>query len=76
MTQLLRYAKWNGSPDEWQDLQIVIARHCACQTPNVCASHDMVARDQRAIDGLVFARRIVERLLVEEFLPAGQYSAA
>ena len=76
MTQLRRYAKWNGTPEEWHELQIIITRHCACQTPHVCASHDMVVRDQRAIDGLVFIRRIVNRLLAEEFLPAGQISVA
>jgi hypothetical protein len=27
----------------------------------------MLARDQRAVDGLLFMRRMVERLLAEEF---------
>jgi hypothetical protein len=35
----------------------------------MCASHRMLADDQRALDGLLFGRRIVERLLWEEFSP-------
>ena len=69
MTEFTRYAKWNGTAEEWRELQIVVMRHCTCATPQVCATHEMVVRDQRAINGMVFARRIVERLLVEEFRP-------
>jgi hypothetical protein len=32
-----------------------------------CAAHTMLAHDQRAVDGLLFMRRIAERLLAEEF---------
>jgi|ERR1051326_1563749 hypothetical protein len=76
MTELMRYAKWNGTAEEWRELQIVTARHCTCLTTQLCATHEMVVKDQRAVNGLVFARRIVERLLVEEFRPAGHHSAA
>lgn len=69
MTEFTRYAKWNGTTEEWRALQIAVMRNCACATSQVCASHAMVVRDQRAVNGLVFARRIVERLLVEEFRP-------
>jgi hypothetical protein len=46
--------------------------HCECRvdhgrTVAACASHRMVARDQRAVDGLLFMRRIVATLLAEEF---------
>jgi hypothetical protein len=74
MTQLTRYAKWNGTPEEFGELQLAITRNCACEVTQVCGSHTMVVRDQRAIDGLVFARRIAARLLVEEFEAVGQLS--
>jgi hypothetical protein len=32
-----------------------------------CAVHRMLTEDQRALDGLLFARHMAERLLVEEF---------
>jgi hypothetical protein len=76
MTQALRCAKWNGSPEEWWELQLAIKRNCACETTRLCASHEMLVEDQRAIDGLLFARRIVQRLVVEELGPTGQRPTA
>jgi len=32
-----------------------------------CAPHRMLTEDQRALNGLLFARRMAERLLREEF---------
>jgi hypothetical protein len=34
---------------------------------STCAPHEMLSSDQRAIDGLLFARRISARLRSEEF---------
>ena len=49
-----------------------VRAHCQCpveggRTVATCSGHAMLARDQRAIDGLVFMRRIAARLLAEEF---------
>jgi hypothetical protein len=35
-----------------------------------CAPHRMLTNDQRALNGLLFARRMAERLRREEFLQA------
>jgi hypothetical protein len=39
----------------------------AGRTVATCAGHHMLARDQRAVDGLLFMRRMAPRLLAEEF---------
>ncbi len=63
---------WNGTTDEALALLHALQAHCSCSvvqgritTP--CASHTMLAHDQRAIDGLLFMRRMAARLLAEEF---------
>jgi hypothetical protein len=33
----------------------------------VCPAHLMLTLDQRAVDGLLFMRRMAERLVIEEF---------
>ena len=63
---------WNGTPHEGVELCDIVRRNCACTTPDNgestrCASHWMLLADQRALDGLVFARRIGPRLRREEF---------
>lgn len=62
---------WKGSFAELNVLLEVLARHCTCTTAPLrgygCATHSILF-DQRAVDGLVFARHIAERLLVEEFM--------
>jgi len=64
---------WHGTYAEATDLLQAIERNCGCETHNGtlvrCGAHDMLDRDQRAIDGLLFARRIASRLLDEEFGP-------
>jgi hypothetical protein len=35
----------------------------------------MLARDQRAVDGLLFMRRMAARLLAEEFAPVPEVEA-
>ncbi len=63
---------WHGSEQEAAELLEAVGRHCQCQgqegerrTP--CAPHAMIFSDQRALDGLLFARRPVDRLRTEEF---------
>jgi hypothetical protein len=64
---------WNGTQQESIDLAAAINRHCICQfdldeeRTLTCAAHRMMIEDQRAMDGLVFMRQIVERLRLEEF---------
>lgn len=63
---------WNGTTDEALALLHALSAHCACRvesgrTVAPCASHQMLVRDQRAVDGLLFMRRMAPRLLAEEF---------
>ncbi|HEV8638515.1 MAG TPA: hypothetical protein VG370_30245 [Chloroflexota bacterium] len=62
---------WHGTDQEARELSEAIGRNCGCETADGvffrCAAHRMLYGDQRAIDGLLFARRIADRLLQEEF---------
>jgi cob(I)alamin adenosyltransferase len=82
---MARRITWNGTTDEALALLHALRTHCECRvefehilTP--CASHLMLACDQRAVDGLLFMRRMAARLLAEEFglaedfQPAGETS--
>jgi hypothetical protein len=67
---------WNGTTEEALALLQALHTHCECRirdgrTVGSCASHTMLAHDQRAVDGLLFMRRMVARLLAEEFDFAG-----
>jgi hypothetical protein len=64
---------WNGTAQESIDLAAAINRNCTCQygldgeRTVTCPPHRMMTDDQRALDGLVFIRKIAERLRSEEF---------
>jgi len=64
---------WHGSQQESFDLVNAIARNCTCEFGLMgvrlatCAPHRMLTEDQRALNGLLFARRMAERLRHEEF---------
>jgi hypothetical protein len=66
---------WHGSQTEALDLLQALSRHCSCVVSaegvrvSTCPPHQMLSVDQRAIDGLLFARRIAVRLQREEFQP-------
>jgi hypothetical protein len=67
-----RRTTWNGTTDEALALLHALRQHCACavnegRTISPCAGHSMLAHDQRAVDGLLFMRRMAARLLGEEF---------
>jgi hypothetical protein len=67
-----RQITWNGTTDEALALLHALRAHCECRVESgrtlaSCASHAMLARDQRAVDGLLFMRRMAARLLAEEF---------
>ncbi len=64
---------WHGTQVEALELLQALSRHCECVVSAdglrlaTCPPHEMLAADQRAIDGLLFGRRIAERLRAEEF---------
>ncbi len=64
---------WHGTQQESFDLVNAIARNCTCEFGLMgvrlatCAPHRMLTEDQRALNGLLFARRMAERLNREEF---------
>ncbi len=67
--------EWHGTTDEWRALTQAVEAHCvsACHglgnVAPVCPAHAMLLHDQRALDGLLFARRISTKLRKEEFQP-------
>ena len=69
---MARRITWNGTSDEALALLAALSQHCSCHITHgrvvaVCAGHSMLANDQRAVDGLLFMRRMAARLLAEEF---------
>ena len=73
--QLTARVQWHGTRAEGVELVETLDRHCSCEftaqrmRASVCPPHEMLISDQRAIDGLLFARRIAARLRSEEFRP-------
>jgi len=65
--------QWHGTRTEGLELVQALSRYCSCVfgahglRVSVCAPHEMLCSDQRAIDGLLFSRRIAGRLRNEEF---------
>lgn len=63
---------WHGSDQAWYELVRIVAGNCTCDPlrwrdgGTLCAPHHMLRHDQRALDGLLFATRIVESLCREE----------
>lgn len=62
---------WHGTELEARELAIALQRYCSCRVevggPTVaCAGHAAYERDQRFLDGLVFARRAAAILRREE----------
>ncbi len=72
---------WHGTQQESFDLVNAIARNCTCEFGVMgvrlatCAPHRMLTEDQRALNGLLFARRMAERLSREEFSRAKSATA-
>ena len=67
---------WHGTQTEALELLQALSHNCSCVVTadgvrvSMCTPHLMLSSDQRAIDGLLFARRIAARLRSEEFLPS------
>ncbi len=74
---MARRISWKGTTDEALALLHALREHCECQveqgrTVAPCGGHVMLAMDQRAVDGLLFMRRMAPRLLAEEFAVAAE----
>ena len=69
---MARRITWNGTTEEALAMLHALRAHCDCRVADgrivaPCAGHAMLARDQRALDGLLFMRRMAAQLLAEEF---------
>jgi hypothetical protein len=62
---------WNGTLSEQLDLVAAVQHNCGCSfegttsSLSACSSHTMV-REQTALDGMLWIRHLVVRLLAEE----------
>jgi hypothetical protein len=65
---------WHGTLVENRELMLAVSRNCTCEFGLMgmrltsCAPHRMLMEDQRALNGLVFGRRMAARLRDEEWL--------
>jgi len=71
---VVQFAVWHGDSTEMEALLQAAAHNCGCgrsrsaQDWNTrCSAHRMLAFDQRALDGLLFVRRLTRRLEAEEW---------
>ena len=68
---------WRGTVREGADLQHALANNCECgrstegKILQPCPVHVMVATNQRAVNGLLFMRRMRMRLLMQEWQDTG-----
>ena len=66
-------ASWNGTLSDYLELTRALDHHCACSIgfrcvrQTCCSAHEL-AGDQRALNGLLYARRILAKLRDEEWL--------
>ena len=66
-------ASWNGTPGEYVELSRVLNRNCNCTFGLLgvpisrCAAHHLT-EDQRALNGLLYGRRMASRFLEEEWM--------
>jgi hypothetical protein len=67
---------WKGSLVEQLELQAAIHRNCDCRfdsagrLTSTCAAHAMLWGDQRALNGLLWSRRMRQSLIQQEGVPA------
>ncbi len=77
MPTIVSQVLWHGTAEEASELVDVLTRHCSCkfsargELRATCAPHRMLIDDQRALNGLLFARRMARRFRLEEFAPGG-----
>ena len=66
-------AIWNGTPSEYLELTRVLGHNCGCEFGMMgvrltrCGAHDLI-EDQRALNGMLYGRRIAATLRDEEWL--------
>jgi hypothetical protein len=68
-------ATWHGTLREYVDLTRVLSRNCACEVQGMgtgtrfapCPAHQMLAEDQRALNGLLYGRRMAAKFQDEEW---------
>ena len=66
---------WHGTEQESSELLAAITKNCDCKYGlmgvriSTCHPHRMLVEDQRALDGLLFARRMRARFELEEVGP-------
>jgi hypothetical protein len=72
-----RSTDWVGTDLELLDFLTAINRHCTCPDliGGTCSAHQLIRADQATINRLVFARRIADRLVGEEFRFSSRVSA-
>jgi len=62
---------WNGTLSEQLDLMAAVQHNCGCSCDgttaslSACSSHTMLG-EQRALDGMLWIRHLVDRLRAEE----------
>jgi hypothetical protein len=67
---------WHGTLREQLDLIAAVQHNCGCDRADslrplaTCSAHTMLARDQRALNGLLWTRHLAKLLLVEEGVSA------
>ncbi len=72
-SRMARSVLWHGTQTEALEFLQALSRNCSCVVTaegvrlSTCPPHEMLLSDQRAIDGLLFARRIAAQLHTEEF---------
>jgi hypothetical protein len=70
---MISHIIWNGTAAESNALLVCLERNCTCEFDSAgarvktCPPHDALAHSQRFLDGLLFGRRIVHRLIAEEW---------
>lgn len=59
---------WNGTPQEAKRFMKAVAKNCACSVVQNgrCPPHRLL-EDERVLNHLIFAYRIRERLILEEW---------
>ena len=66
---------FDGTDEEAKELELAVSHNCECEYEKAterllrrCVAHSMMLYDQRALDGLLFSRRMQDRWLNEEFM--------
>lgn len=66
---------WYGTPDESAALVEAVSHNCTCEFAlmgeriTTCPPHNALVTSQRFLNGLLYARRMSEKLLEEEWAP-------